>query len=108
MKLLVERRADVSVKVNDGRTPLLGAALVGHLLVLKFLVEMGADVSVKNEDGFTPLHSAAINGYLSVVKLLVEVGADVRLIKNRWTASDSARIVGNKDVAEWLDSVKEK
>ena len=54
----------------------------------------------------TPLHCAARNGHLSVVKLFVERGADVRL-RNCFgqTVRAAARIAGNKDVAEWLDSV---
>ena len=41
-----------------------------------------------------------------VVKLLVERGADVSVKgKDGLTASDVARKMGHKDVADWLDSV---
>ena len=61
----------VSVKqACDGWTPLLLAALKGHLEVVKFLVWIGCDKEAKHNDGSTLLHLASLNGHLEVVKYL--------------------------------------
>lgn len=77
----------------EGFTPLLEAALGGHLDVIRVLVESGADknnVSVREPTGCdgkpppaymigcTPLMAAAQNDHLEVFQYLVEAGADVQ------------------------------
>ncbi len=52
-----------------GESPLMLAALKGHLEVVDKLVKKGADV---NKPGWTPLHYAASNGHVEVLKLLLE------------------------------------
>lgn len=76
--LINEKGANVNTKNNDGCTPLMYAASVGHIDILKFLIEKSADLELKNEDGFTALHWAAYVGNLDSVKTLVEKGANLR------------------------------
>ena len=52
-----------------GESPLMLAALKGHLALSDKLVKKGADV---NKTGWTPLHYAASNGHVEVIKLLLE------------------------------------
>ena len=52
-----------------GESPLMLAALKGHLVLSDKLVKKGADV---NKTGWTPLHYAASNGHVEVIKLLLE------------------------------------
>lgn len=52
-----------------GESPLMLAALKGHLVLSDKLVKKGADV---NKTGWTPLHYAASNGHVDVMKLLLE------------------------------------
>lgn len=52
-----------------GESPLMLAALKGHLALSDKLVKKGADV---NKSGWTPLHYAASNGHVEVIKLLLE------------------------------------
>lgn len=52
-----------------GESPLMLAALKGHLALTDKLVKKGADV---NKTGWTPLHYAASNGHVEVIKLLLE------------------------------------
>ena len=52
-----------------GESPLMLAALKGHLALSEKLVKKGADV---NKTGGTPLHYAASNGHVEVIKLLLE------------------------------------
>ena len=106
VKYLVSVGADVSIKNNDGKTPLdlaksegnagcvfflskgnltqkdkdellLKASEKGDLEGVKFLIENGADVNAKGCCDYTPLHEAAEKGHLEVVKYLISKGADV-------------------------------
>lgn len=52
-----------------GESPLMMAALKGHLALSDKLVKKGSDV---NKTGWTPLHYAASNGHADVIKLLLE------------------------------------
>ena len=63
---------------QDGCTPLMYAASVGHIDILKFLMEKGCDLEAKNEDGFTALHWAAYVGNLDSCKTLIEKGANLK------------------------------
>ena len=47
---------------GDGSTPLILAALGGHLEAAAVLVAAGASVNVKNKAGWTPLIAAAAAG----------------------------------------------
>ena len=63
--------------VNDSASPLLWAAFLGRMNVMKELVNKGADMDTKGKNVDSPLHNASYNGHLDVVKLLVENKADV-------------------------------
>ena len=53
----------------QGESPLMLAALKGHLELVAKMVKKGADV---NKTGWTPLHYAASFGHVSVMKLLLD------------------------------------
>ena len=57
--------------LQDGCTPLMYAASVGHIDILKFLMEKGVLLEEKNEDGFTALHWAAYVGKSFLQPLLI-------------------------------------
>ena len=60
-----------------GRTPLIIAAIHGHVKVVEMLLAAGADIEVKLwQDGYTPLIFAAFSGHEAVVRLLLEAGAN--------------------------------
>jgi ankyrin repeat protein len=77
VRLLLEHKADVNVKADDGGTSLYRAAGNGHEAVVRLLVEHKADVDAKAYKGRTALHQAAESGHEAVVRLLVEHKADV-------------------------------
>ena len=54
---MVERTPQVDLEERDknGMTPLLWAALSGHLPVVQYLYEQGADKEARNNNGMTPL-----------------------------------------------------
>ena len=76
-ELLINKGADVNVKLPGGWTPLLWAVINGLKEVAELLIASGADMNAKERDGMTPLHRAALEGHKEIVKLLIAEGADV-------------------------------
>jgi len=48
VEYLVNQKADINVKDNDGSTPLHLAAQYGHLSVVEYLVNQKADINAKS------------------------------------------------------------
>jgi len=113
------KRAAVTVTeiILQGSTPLLLAAEVNNLDVIKALVEAGADPNIPTQEGTTPLMMAAGAGTdvqrarepeeravaVQTAKFLVEHGADVNVHgQYGWTALHAASYQGLNDVIEYL------
>jgi ankyrin repeat protein len=93
MRALLAAGADHRIATEDGTTPLMAAAGIGHRSyqprlprgerspsaeeAVKALVEAGADLNAVNEGEFTALHAATFRGWNEVVQYLVEHGADI-------------------------------
>jgi ankyrin repeat protein len=93
IKALLDAGADHRITTDDGNTPLMAAAGIGHRsyqprrprgdrspsaeAAVKVLVEAGADVNAVNEADYTALHAAAFRGWNEVVQYLVEHGANI-------------------------------
>lgn len=75
--LLLDCGAGVNSRDTHGLTPLMWAAVSGHVPTLCLLLERGADVNAACEDGRTALMRAACYGHTDAVRLLIESGADV-------------------------------
>lgn len=72
-QVLVEwPRTRVDQRNASDETPLMMAALKGHLALARRLLARGADV---NKTGWTPLHYAATGGHVPVIELLLEAHA---------------------------------
>jgi ankyrin repeat protein len=67
--LIESPKTNVEIRTSHDESPLMMAALKGHLELVKQLIERGADV---NKTGWTPLHYAATNGHLAIMELLLE------------------------------------
>ena len=65
---------DVNFLNLEDESPLMFAALNGHLALAKKLIDKEADV---NKTGWTPLHYAATNGHVEIMRLLLEHNAFV-------------------------------
>lgn len=60
-----------------GDTPLMRAAMMGHMEMARFLLERGANINAVNSYGTTALILAAAEGHSEMVKFLVQKGADI-------------------------------
>ncbi len=67
--LIAWRTIEVNQRNPDDETPLMLAALHGHLRLAEQLIARGADV---NKTGWTPLHYAATGGHVDLIRLLLE------------------------------------
>ena len=75
--LISTHHVNLNVKNKDGCTPLMYAASVGHIDILKYLVEKGCIIDETNSDLFTALHWSAYVGNIDAVKSLIHLGANV-------------------------------
>ncbi|MES2633657.1 MAG: ankyrin repeat domain-containing protein [Pseudomonadota bacterium] len=62
-------KTNVESRTPQDESPLMIAALRGHLEVVRKLIDRGADV---NKPGWTPLHYAATSGHVPIIALLLE------------------------------------
>ncbi|KAF4951952.1 hypothetical protein FGADI_7068 [Fusarium gaditjirri] len=72
---------DTDIEANDlhDRTPILSAAVAGHLHIAKLLVRKHADINVYDHQGRTLTHLAAANGHLDLlVHFVTALGADAQ------------------------------
>uniref|UniRef100_M8BJ89 Uncharacterized protein n=1 Tax=Aegilops tauschii TaxID=37682 RepID=M8BJ89_AEGTA len=64
-------------------TPMVYAALVGKVQVMRYLLDRGADPAVHDDNGSTPLHYAAEEGHCEAVRLLLSKGVPVDPVDHR-------------------------
>lgn len=77
---LLERRADVDGRSENGQTALHLAVEKGHARTVHVLLGYRADVNARDHQGMTPLHIAAGRGAAGLLTdLLTETGGDVNL-----------------------------
>jgi ankyrin repeat protein len=81
-RMLLIKGIEIETKDKNGNTPLIIAAMYGHVEICKLLLDHGAKIESKDDNGFTPLLSACQNGHLSVISLLIARGADVEARTN--------------------------
>jgi ankyrin repeat protein len=74
---LVRLGADVTVRDEQGNTPLNLAVRNGHIETAKELIRLGADVNVRGWNDNTPLIDAARNQHLEMIRELIMLGAVV-------------------------------
>lgn len=74
-----------------GGTPIMGAALYGHIDIVKYLIEKGADLNILTSSGNNILQRAVHHGRLSIVEYLLTCKVDLNNVNNkRYTALDIA------------------
>lgn len=80
LRTLIISGARVNYRNNEGRTPLMMAAVFNLLDAVKILIEFGADVNELDHKGYSPLHMAVNVGNYKIVEILILNGADKELI----------------------------
>jgi ankyrin repeat protein len=100
--------ADLESRTDDafGYTPLIRAAKMNKVAVVRLLIERGAAVNARCSSGWYPTHWAATAGRLDALRVLVECRADVNVRTSEgWTALSIAEQKGKKDVVAYLQSL---
>ena len=103
VKTLLANGAEVDMRGELGKTPLMLAADKGHLSIAELLIKNGADVNAKNDLDWTALMFAAATGSTPIVRLLLEKGADPNaLSRSYYTALILASGGGYPEIVELL------
>ncbi len=98
--LIEAPHADLNVLNSHGESPLMLAALAGHLDLVELLIKKGADV---NKTGWTPLHYAASKSQLPILRVLIENHAYIDAESpNGSTPLMMAAMYGNPQTVELL------
>jgi len=106
IKFLIEKGADVNLPCDNGKTPLIYAAGVGHGETIDLLIEHGADINYNGAEG-TALMEAVKMDKPKTIKILLDKGADINIksIKGK-TALDFAREQENTEIINILEKSK--
>ncbi|MDD9900396.1 MAG: ankyrin repeat domain-containing protein [Alphaproteobacteria bacterium] len=102
--------AKLDAQDHNGDTALTLAVRAQKRAGSKYLIMAGADIHTPNRNGDTALTLAAVHkDMLPIVRILVKKGAHIDTQNNDGqTALDIARIVGNAEVADFLEKEKER
>ncbi|CAK1543482.1 unnamed protein product [Leptosia nina] len=102
----LEAGADVTLKANDGETPIHSAAALGNLDVLLEVLSVAKQQGIldsQNDKGETPLFQAIINGHHECVKTLLEEGASIYVkLPGNVNVLHAAAEHGHKDILQTL------
>jgi ankyrin repeat protein len=102
-KLLIEKKAAVNFRNNNGVTCLHRATFNNNVDMLNILLAHGANVNAKNVIKQYPLHLAAEKGLTEIAELLIQEKCD-REVKNdkNWTSLMLAAYKNKTDVLKLL------
>lgn len=79
VEVLVAKGADVNVRDQKKRTPLIFAASNGHTSIVEFLFSKGADINARDSGGQTALLYASKRSFNETAAFLLENGAEVNV-----------------------------
>ena len=67
---LLQNRADVNVRDEEGKTALIHAAFKGHADMVRLLMNNGANVEAEDKEGHTALIVAKQKKFIKIVQML--------------------------------------
>jgi ankyrin repeat protein len=108
VRLLLDRGADPSL--STGITPLMHAAMYGHVSVVRELVTRGAALNAAHPaTGATAFHAACAENQPESVAALVELGCDIEIkTPNGMVGKQAAEAMGHVAVLERLVEATEQ
>ncbi len=106
-KLLIEKKANLEAKDNNGHTTLHKASYLGQLELARLLIDAGANINSKGNFGETPLMLAVQGNKPNIVEYLVQQGADTSIDSKGWTALKLAEQSGYKEIVQILQKGKQ-
>ncbi|XP_055301555.1 putative ankyrin repeat protein RF_0381 isoform X2 [Sitodiplosis mosellana] len=103
IRSLIREGINMSLRFDNGQTPIHMAAEKGSHAILKVLVDNGVDPNILDEEGLTALYIAAEKGFEDFVQYLIEKHADVNIAdKNGRSPLYVALKGGHKKIAAML------
>jgi ankyrin repeat protein len=108
VKYLIDQGASVDKVDGDGNSPLIYAAEIGNLDIVRGLVDTKqVEINQAKRDGMTVLMVASGSGHAKVVQYLIELGAILyKIDKDGRTALMHAAKSGHLDVVKVLNDTK--
>jgi ankyrin repeat protein len=76
---LLQQGANINVRDDQGRTPVMLATYQHNTDMVKTLLEVGADVNIRDNDKANPLLHSAAMGWLDILQLAINAHADTTL-----------------------------
>jgi ankyrin repeat protein len=102
VKVLIAAKADVSVKLPNGISPIQFAASFNIVEAVKLLIDAGANVNDENVNNETVLHAACASGAIRVVNVLLEAGANPNTVSKDETPLITAIYEKHVDIVKAL------
>ncbi|XP_071537835.1 ankyrin repeat and SAM domain-containing protein 6-like [Panulirus ornatus] len=101
-EILLTDPSQCQIPTADGATPLMVAAMLGHIQVSQILLQYGAHIDAQDhKNGWTALMQAIYHRQTDMAKFLIQCGADITKVSLRgYTAFDFASEMLNIDVMQ--------
>jgi len=99
LKLLREKGAEVNTETYfSNRTPLIDAAALGELNMIKYLIDNNADMNATDSEGYSTLHKAVSIDRLDIVKFFGDYNANVNTFTTPVERTPLLDAVGNGNI----------
>ena len=103
VSFLIDAGADIEVRDQELRTPLITAVACNHAGIVKMLVAHGANLNARDMLDHTPLFVAARCNRVNILVILAESGADLMpQDKDGWVPLTLAATLGHLDIVNVL------
>ncbi|KAI1736485.1 ankyrin repeat-containing domain protein [Xylaria scruposa] len=98
---MLHHGADVNVKTDNLKSPLVLAIMKCHHLTARSLIKHGANIAAKGMDGFTPLNSTIISNSSACMQVLID--ANINLDEIAWKGQTMLHLIALYATEEMID-----